>query len=189
MTTATTSDHGADDVVFDGIADAEDEEGEARATAAPSPRMPSKTSLNLGMTRTIRTPMMAVATTMTAHGIKHGGDDLAFDLLRLFHEFGQALEDDFEHAADFAGLDHVDEEAVEDLGMLGQGLGKGAAAFDGHGQLAEDALEVGVASPVFRSTRKPRSRGRPACTSVANWRVKVLRTLDLTRPLRPGILI
>ena len=41
----------------------------------------------------------------------------------------------------------------------------------------------------FSRTRSPRSRGRPASTSVANWRVKVQRTLDLTLPLRPGILI
>ena len=37
---------------------------------------------------------------------------------------------DFEHTAQFAGLDHVDEEAVENFGMLRQAFGKGAAAFD-----------------------------------------------------------
>ncbi len=63
-------------------------------------------------------------------GIKHGRDDLAFDLLGLFHELGQAVQHDFEHAAQFARLDHVDEQAVEDFGMLGQRLGEGAAAFD-----------------------------------------------------------
>ena len=77
-------------------------------------------------------------------GIEHGGDDLAFDLLGLFHEFGKAAEDDFEHAADFAGFDHVDEEAVENLGVLGEGLGEGAAAFDGGAQFAQDVLEVDV---------------------------------------------
>ena len=41
----------------------------------------------------------------------------------------------------------------------------------------------------FCSTRNPRNSGKPACTSVANCRVKVQRTFDLTRPLRPGILI
>ncbi len=64
-------------------------------------------------------------------GIKHGGDDFAFDLLRLFHELGKAVEHDFQHAAQFAGLDHVHEQAVENLGMLRQALGKRAAAFDG----------------------------------------------------------
>ncbi len=37
--------------------------------------------------------------------------------------------------------------------------------------------------------RSPRSNGRPASTSVANWRVKVVNTFDFTRPLRPGILM
>ena len=49
-------------------------------------------------------------------------------------------------------------------------------------------LSVGFRS-CFSSTRRPRSSGRPASTSVANWRVKVVRTLDLTRPPRPGILM
>ena len=49
-------------------------------------------------------------------------------------------------------------------------------------------LRVGFRS-CFSSTRKPRSSGRPASTSVANWRVKVVNTLDFTRPLRPGILM
>ena len=125
---------------------------------------------------------------MTAHGIEHGGDDLALDLLGLLHELGQAVEHDFEHAAQLAGLDHVDEQAVEDLGMLGQAFGEGAAAFDGQGQLADDVLEGGIRS-CFSSTRRPRSSGRPASTSVANCRVKVVRTLGLTLPLRPGILM
>ena len=41
----------------------------------------------------------------------------------------------------------------------------------------------------FSRTRSPRRSGRPASTSVANWRVKVVRTLGFTRPLRKGILI
>ncbi len=91
-------------------------------------------------------------------GIEHGGNNLAFDFLGLFHEFGEALEDDFEDAADFAGLDHVDEEAVEDLGMLGQSLGEGAAAFDGGGQIAQDILEVGVFLLLLQA-RASRARG------------------------------
>src|SRR5207249_4669868 len=50
-------------------------------------------------------------------GIEHGGDDLALDLLRLFHELGQTVEHDFEHTAQFAGLHHVDIETIENLGM------------------------------------------------------------------------
>src|SRR5207237_9318868 len=43
------------------------------------------------------------------HGarIKHGGDDLALDLLRLLHELGQPGQNDLEHTAQFTGLDHV----------------------------------------------------------------------------------
>ena len=62
-------------------------------------------------------------------GVEHGRDDLAFDLLGLLHELGQAVQHDFQHAAQLAGLDHVDEEPVEDFGMLGQALGEGAAAL------------------------------------------------------------
>ena len=91
-------------------------------------------------------------------GIEHGGDDLALDLLGLFHELGQAVQDDFEHAAQFAGLDHVDEEAVEDLGVLGQALGEGAAAFDGHGQFADNALEGGVPLLLFQHAQAAQQR-------------------------------
>ena len=38
----------------------------------------------------------------------------------------------------------------------------------------------------FSSTRRPRSSGRPASTSVANCRVKVVNTLGGTPP-KPGI--
>src|ERR1700733_14498856 len=63
-------------------------------------------------------------------GIEHGGLDLAFDLLRFFGKFGEALQDDFQHAAELTGFDHVDKKTVENFWMLGQRLGKGAAAFD-----------------------------------------------------------
>ena len=74
-------------------------------------------------------------------------------------EFGEAGEDDFEHAAQFAGLDHVDEEAVEDFGVLSQGLGEGAAAFDGQGQFAEDTLEGHVALLLFQDAQ-PAQQGQ-----------------------------
>ena len=62
--------------------------------------------------------------------------------------------------------------------MLGQAFGKGAAAFDRQGQFADNALKVAFVS-CFSSTRNPRNSGKPASTSVANWRVKVVSTLDL----------
>jgi hypothetical protein len=77
-------------------------------------------------------------------GIEHGGNHFAFDLLRFLHELRQADEHHFQHAAQLAGFDHVDEEAVENLGVLGQGLGEGAAPFDGRAQIAQDVLEIGA---------------------------------------------
>ena len=62
------AEHGAANVVLDGLADAEDKRGEARATLCRCRGCLAKISLNLGMTTTMRTPMMAVATTMTAQG-------------------------------------------------------------------------------------------------------------------------
>ena len=49
-------------------------------------------------------------------------------------------------------------------------------------------LRTGLRS-CFSSTRKPRNNGRPASTSVANWRVKVQSTLAFTLPPNPGILM
>src|ERR1035437_614955 len=71
-------------------------------------------------------------------GVKHGRDDLALDLLGLLHEFRQAVKHDFEDTAQFSRLDHVDEEPVENFGMLGQALGEGAATLDCHCQLADN---------------------------------------------------
>ena len=88
-------------------------------------------------------------------GVEHGGDHLAFDLLGLFHEFGKAAENDFKDAADFAGFDHVDEEAVENLGVLGQGLGEGAAALDSGAQFAKDVFEVDVLLLFLQHAQSP----------------------------------
>ena len=63
-------------------------------------------------------------------GIEHGRDDLALDFLRFFHEVRQAGQNDFQHAAQFAGLDHVHVEAVENFGMLGETFRKRAASFN-----------------------------------------------------------
>ena len=92
------------------------------------------------------------------HGIKQRGLDLALDLLRLFGKFRQAFQHDFQHAAQFAGLDHVHEQAVENFGMLRQRLGKRAAAFDGQGQLAENFLERAVALLFFQHAQSAQQR-------------------------------
>src|SRR5450631_1766047 len=49
------------------------------------------------------------------HRIKHRRLDLAFDLLRLFGKFRETFQYDFQHAAQFARLDHVDKQTVENL--------------------------------------------------------------------------
>ena len=74
-------------------------------------------------------------------GIDHGADDFFLELGGLFHEVGQAGEDQVEHAAHFAGVDHVDVELVESLGIFGHGVGEGSAAFDFIGDAADDRLE------------------------------------------------
>lgn len=62
----------------------------------------------------------------------------------FLHEVREAGENNFEDAACFAGFDHVDEEVVEDFGVLREGFGEGGAAFDGAGELARDAPEDGI---------------------------------------------
>jgi hypothetical protein len=119
--------------------------------------MPANTSLNFGTTMTIKIIKMAVATTSTAHGIKHGRDDFAFDLLRFSMNSDKARENDFEHTAEFAGFHHVDEEAIENFGVLSKTLGKCAAPFDGESEFAMMFLSVDF-FPAFPK-REGRARG------------------------------
>ena len=97
--------------------------------------------------------------------------------------FGEAVQHHFQHAAQLAGLDHVDEEPVEDLGMLGQASEK--VLPPSRAASSPMILSGALSRSCFSSTRKPRSSGKPASTSVANWRVKVVRTLDFT-PAQAG---
>src|SRR5262249_49114205 len=54
-------------------------------------------------------------------GVDHGPGDAPLEALGLFLEVGKTLEDDFQGTAGLTGLDHVDIEAVEALGVLGEG--------------------------------------------------------------------
>ena len=72
--------------------------------------------------------------------------------------------------------------------MLRERLGKRAAALDGQFQSAENSSERAVAFLFFQQ-RNPRRSGRAASTSVANCRVNVVKTLGLTLPPKPGILM
>ena len=109
--------------------------------------------------------------------IDHRGDDLVFDLLRFLLELGQTRQDHFEHAAELAGLHHVDVKIVEDARMLREALGKGAAALHGIGQFVDGLLQNRDRAPVSPSTVRPRSSGRPESIRVASWRVKIISTL------------
>ena len=92
------------------------------------------------------------------HRIEKGGLDLALDFLRLFGKFSQAFQHHFQHAAQLAGLDHVDEQAVEHLGVLGERLGKGAATFDGQRQIAENAFERDITLLFFEHAQAAQQR-------------------------------
>ena len=97
------------------------------------------------------------------HGrVDHGADDLLLELGGLFHEVGQAGEDQVEHAARLAGVDHVDVELVERLGVLGHRVGERAAAFDLVGHAADDRLEQARASAAASRICSERRIGRPA---------------------------
>jgi len=67
----------------------------------------------------------------------------------------------------FAGLDHVDIEPIEDLGMLGQAFGKVLPPSMEKARFSYDLLERGVLFPVFSSTRKPAQKREPASTKMA----------------------
>src|SRR6185369_9272657 len=81
--------------------------------------------------------------------IKHRRDHFAFDLLGLFHEFGQATQYHFQHAAQFTGFDHVDKKPIEYFGVLRQAFGESATPFNGKSQLGNDFLQVRVSFLLF----------------------------------------
>ena len=83
--------------------------------------------------------------------IDHRGDDLVLELLRLFLELGETGQHDFEHAAELAGLHHVDVEIVEDARVLREAFGKGAAALHGIGQRVDRASSRPDRAPVCRA--------------------------------------
>ena len=90
--------------------------------------------------------------------IKHGSLHLAPDFLGFFHEFGQTVQDHFQHAAQFAGFDHVHEQPVEDFGVLRQSLGKSASAFDGQRQVVDDRFERGIPLLTFQDAQTAKQR-------------------------------
>jgi len=76
------------DVIFDSPADPEDQAREGWQLRAFG--MPINTCSNEGTTLTIKTIRIPGSDNQNCHGIEHRCDNLAFDLLRLFHELRQA---------------------------------------------------------------------------------------------------
>src|SRR5439155_16630368 len=74
-------------------------------------------------------------------GVDHGADDFLFEPGGFFHEVGETRQDEVEHAARFAGVDHVDVKLVERLGVFGHRVGEGPAAVDFLRDAADDRLE------------------------------------------------
>ena len=144
---------GIEDVVLDDLADGEDHAGEGRQLPAFQHAFEDLTERRNDLHHQDHED----AGGDDQHGdrVKHCGDNLAFDLLGLLHEFGEAIQDDFEDAAQLAGLDHVDEEAVEDLGVLGEAFGESAATFNGQGKVAKNGFEGGVPFLLFEHPQPP----------------------------------
>src|SRR5262249_15740643 len=87
--------------------------------------------------------------------IDHGPGDAPLEALGLFLGVGQALEDDFQGAAGLGGLDRVDVQAVEALGVPGKGLAQRAARFDVIDHVDEGVLEDAGAHLVFEDLQTP----------------------------------
>src|SRR5207237_10392533 len=67
--------------------------------------------------------------------INHGGLYFVPNLGRLFLELSQTPKHELEDTAEFARFDHVHVKIVKNKGMLGEGIGKRAAALHGVSKL------------------------------------------------------
>ena len=151
--------------------------------------MPEKTSLNLGMTKTMSKVRMPTATTITAQGENFAAVTLPVIVWAFFRKFSETLQDDFENTAEFACLDHVDEEAIENIGLLRQGFGKCAASFNRKRQFAKNNFESAIAFLFFENAQSAQKRktgvhqrGKLACESGEDFRFDAAaqkRNLDL----------
>src|SRR5262249_24908059 len=92
-----------EDVIFHHIADAEDETCERRQFRTFQHAFEHRLELRDDFHH--QQDQDTDADDHESHGIEHGRDDLAFDLLRFFHELSQTREDDFKHAAQLTGAD------------------------------------------------------------------------------------
>src|ERR1022692_3626350 len=106
--------HRRQNIILDDVTYAEHQQRESRQRETHA----AEHVLELGHDETHEQNHDAHGDDQNGHGIKQRGLDLALDLLRLFGKFREPLQHDFEHAAQFAGLDHVYEQLVENFRML-----------------------------------------------------------------------
>ena len=71
-------------------------------------------------------------------------NDAAFQLDDLFDQGCKTLKDKIQHTARFTGFDHVNEKAVENLGVLFERRKQRAAFLDTLSYLAQNVLEVNI---------------------------------------------
>ena len=90
--------------------------------------------------------------------IDHRADDLALQLLRLFHEVGQTIENHVENPARLTGRHHVDVESVERLGVLAERFGQRSAALDILGDTAQHILERAGPLLLFENVQTSKNR-------------------------------
>ncbi len=109
--------------------------------------------------------------------VKHSSNDLAFDLLSLFHELSKTVEHDFQHTTQLTGLHHVHEQAVKNLRMLSQSFGERTAPFNGQGEFPDDVLQGYVLLLLFEHAQatKKRQTGIDESSELASERAKHLR--------------
>jgi hypothetical protein len=117
--------------------------------------------------------------------IKHGRADARAQGVLVFAELGQPVEDHVERARGLAGAHHVDVDAGEEFGMLGQGRGERVALVDRVLDLGEDGAEGAVAGLFDQAgeRRHERDAGAEQGGQLAGGHVHLLRFAggDFTR--------
>ena len=101
--------------------------------------------------------------------VNHGADDLFLQLRGFFHEIGEARQDQIEHTAHLAGVDHVHIKLVKGLGEFGHGIGERPTAFDFVRHAADDRFEKSGFLLVFQNLQAAQDRQtrRPAAWRAA----------------------
>ena len=120
-----------------------------------------KISSNFGITKYMMPVTISTAMVMTTDRIDHRTLDATLESLGLLHEVGQTLEDDVEHAADLAGVDHLAVQPIEGLGILRHRLGERSPRLDVLDNQSEDVLELAALLLLLQDLK--RTKKRQAC--------------------------